>query len=202
MKAIQQHNPDLIFLDVQMPKINGFELLELIDNPPAIIFTTAFDEYAIKAFESNAIDYLLKPFTKERFNKAVQKFSSNGIAKINTETNLQVQSGSQNRIVVKTDGKIKIIPTSELQYIEANGDNVKIVAADGSYSKNKTMSYFEQQLPANDFIRIHRSYIVNVSMVTRIDAYDKESHLAVLSTGIQLPVSKTGYQKLKEILGM
>ncbi len=103
---------------------------------------------------------------------------------------------------MKTDGKIKIIPTSELQYIEANGDNVKIVAADGSYNKNKTMSYFEQQLSANDFIRIHRSYIVNVSMVTRIDAYDKESHLAVLSTGIQLPVSKTGYQKLKEILGM
>lgn len=202
MKAIQQHNPDLIFLDVQMPKINGFELLELIDNPPAIIFTTAFDEYAIKAFESNAIDYLLKPFTKERFNKAVQKFLSNGIAKINTENNLQIQSNTQNRIVVKTDGKIKIIPTSELQYIEANGDNVKIVAADGSYSKNKTMSYFEQQLSTNDFIRIHRSYIVNVSMVTRIDAYDKESHLAVLSTGIQLPVSKTGYQKLKDILGM
>jgi two-component system LytT family response regulator len=202
MKAIQQHNPDLIFLDVQMPKINGFELLELIDNPPAIIFTTAFDEYAIKAFESNAIDYLLKPFTKERFNKAVQKFSSNSISKINSDTPLQTQSNTQNRIVVKTDGKIKIIPTSELQYIEANGDNVKIVAADGSYNKNKTMSYFEQQLSANDFIRIHRSYIVNVSMVTRIDAYDKESHLAVLSTGIQLPVSKTGYQKLKEILGM
>lgn len=202
MKAIQQHNPDLIFLDVQMPKINGFELLELIDNPPAIIFTTAFDEYAIKAFESNAIDYLLKPFTKERFNKAVQKFLNNGIVKINTDNNLNIQSNTQNRIVVKTDGKIKIIPTSELQYIEANGDNVKIVAADGSYNKNKTMSYFEQQLSANDFIRIHRSYIVNVSMVTRIDAYDKESHLAVLSTGIQLPVSKTGYQKLKDILGM
>ncbi len=202
MKAIQQHNPDLIFLDVQMPKINGFELLELIDNPPAIIFTTAFDEYAIKAFESNAIDYLLKPFTKERFNKAVQKFTSNGITKINTDTQLQIQSNTQNRIVVKTDGKIKIIPTSELQYIEANGDNVKIVSSDGSYSKNKTMSYFEEQLSASDFIRIHRSYIVNVSMVTRIDAYDKESHLAVLSTGIQLPVSKTGYQKLKDILGM
>ncbi|MFN5706261.1 MAG: LytR/AlgR family response regulator transcription factor, partial [bacterium] len=158
MKAVQQHNPDLIFLDVQMPKINGFELLELIDNPPAIIFTTAFDEYAIKAFESNAIDYLLKPFTKERFNKAVQKFTSNGITKINTDTQLQIQSNTQNRIVVKTDGKIKIIPTSELQYIEANGDNVKIVSSDGSYSKNKTMSYFEEQLSASDFIRIHRSY--------------------------------------------
>lgn len=202
MKAIQQHNPDLIFLDVQMPKINGFELLELIDNPPSIIFTTAFDEYAIKAFESNAIDYLLKPFSKERFDKAVNKFLSNGISKINTENNFQIQNTSQNRVVVKIDGKIKIIPTSELHYIEANGDNVKIVSNDGSYSKNKTMSYFEQQLSSSDFIRIHRSYIVNVSLVTRIDAYDKESHLAVLSTGIQLPVSKSGYQKLKEILGM
>lgn len=203
MKAIQQHQPDLIFLDVQMPKINGFELLELIDNPPNIIFTTAFDEYALKAFEANAIDYLLKPFNKDRFDKAIHKFKSNAIVKINTE---QIQynnnATSQQRVVVKDDGKIKIIPTQDIQYIEANGDNVKIMTSDGSYSKNKTMSYFEQQLSANDFVRIHRSYLVNVSLVTRIDAYDKESHLAVLSSGIQLPVSKSGYQKLKEILGM
>ncbi len=203
MKAIQQHQPELIFLDIQMPKINGFELLELIDNPPHIIFTTAFDEYALKAFEANAIDYLLKPFNKDRFDKAIQKFLSNNSVKINTDQ-LQLTNtvGSQNRVVVKSDGKIKIIPTQEIQYIEANGDNVKIMTAEGSYSKNKTMSYFEQQLSANDFVRIHRSYLVNVSLVTRIDAYDKESHLAVLSSGIQLPVSKTGYQKLKEILGM
>ncbi len=203
MKAIQQHQPDLIFLDVQMPKINGFELLELIDNPPSIIFTTAFDEYALKAFEANAIDYLLKPFNKERFDKSIQKFNSNLLPKINTEhLQLPPNANSQNRIVVKNDGKIKILPTSEIQYIEANGDNVKIMTNDGSYSKNKTMSYFEQQLSANDFVRIHRSYLVNVSLVSRIDAYDKESHLAVLSSGIQLPVSKSGYQKLKEILGM
>ena len=203
MKAIQQHQPELIFLDIQMPKINGFELLELIDNPPHIIFTTAFDEYALKAFEANAIDYLLKPFNKDRFDKAIQKFLSNKSVKINTDQ-LQLSNtvGSQNRVVVKSDGKIKIIPTQEIQYIEANGDNVKIMTAEGSCSKNKTMSYFEQQLSANDFVRIHRSYLVNVSLVTRIDVYDKESHLAVLSSGIQLPVSKTGYQKLKEILGM
>lgn len=203
MKAIQQYQPDLIFLDVQMPKINGFELLELIDNPPSIIFTTAFDEYAIKAFEANAIDYLLKPFNKERFDKAIQKFNTNLLPKINTEQlQLPTNAASQNRIVVKNDGKIKILPTAEIQYIEANGDNVKIMTNDGSYSKNKTMSYFEQQLSSNDFVRIHRSYLVNVSLVSRIDAYDKESHLAVLSSGIQLPVSKSGYQKLKEILGM
>lgn len=203
MKAIQQHQPDLIFLDVQMPKINGFELLELIDNPPNIIFTTAFDEYALKAFEANAIDYLLKPFNKDRFDKAIQKFKSNAIVKINTEQIQYNNNGvSQQRVVVKADGKIKIIPTQEIQYIEANGDNVKIMTSEGSFSKNKTMSFFEQQLSGNDFVRIHRSYLVNVSLVTRIDAYDKESHLAVLSSGIQLPVSKSGYQKLKEILGM
>lgn len=203
MKAIQTFQPDLIFLDVQMPKINGFELLELIDNPPAIIFTTAFDEYALKAFESNAIDYLLKPFNQERFSKSIQKFKANLIPKINTDQlQLPNHSNSQNRIVVKSEGKIKIIPTSEIQYIEANGDNVKIMTSEGSFSKNKTMSHFEQQLSSNDFVRIHRSYLVNVSLVSRIDAYDKESHLAVLSSGIQLPVSKSGYQRLKEILGM
>lgn len=203
MKAIQSLNPDLIFLDVQMPKINGFELLELIDNPPNIIFTTAFDEYAIKAFESNAIDYLLKPFNKERFDKAIFKFKNNSLQKISSEK-IQIPNSvnSQNRIVVKQEGKIKIIPTQEIQYIEANGDNVKIATSEGNYSKNKTMSYFEEQLGANDFVRIHRSYIVNVSLVTRIDAYDKESHLAVLSSGMQLPVSKSGYQRLKEVLGM
>lgn len=203
MKAIQQYQPDLIFLDVQMPKINGFELLELIDNPPNIIFTTAFDEYALKAFEANAIDYLLKPFNKERFDKAILKFNSNALPKINTEQlQMPTNANSQHRVVVKSEGKIKIIPTSEIQYIEANGDNVKIVTSEGNFSKNKTMSYFEQQLSTNDFARIHRSYLVNVSLVTRIDAYDKESHLAVLSSGIQLPVSKSGYQKLKEVLGM
>lgn len=203
MKAIQQFQPDIVFLDVQMPKINGFELLELIDNPPAIIFTTAFDEYALKAFEANAIDYLLKPFNKDRFDKSIQKFKSNLIPKINSEQlQMPVANTAQNRIVVKVDGKIKIIPTTEIQYIEANGDNIKIMTNEGSFSKNKTMSFFEEQLSSNDFVRIHRSYLVNVSLVTRIDAYDKESHLAVLSSGIQLPVSKSGYQRLKELLGM
>ncbi len=200
MKAIQQHRPDLIFLDVQMPKINGFEMLELIDDPPAIIFTTAFDEYAIKAFEENAIDYLLKPFTKERFDKAIQKINNHQPSKINVEQ-INYQPTTQNRVVVKDEGKIKIIPSNEIDYIEANGDLVKIVSKLGSFQKNKTMSYFEQQLSSTDFIRIHRSYIVNISLITRIDAYDKDAHLAVLSTGIQLPVSKTGYQKLKEVLG-
>jgi len=200
IKMIQLHKPDLLFLDVQMPKINGFEMLELLDENPSIIFTTAFDEYAIKAFEANAIDYLLKPFSKERFDKAIQKYLQNNLPKVNVDE-IQYAPTATNRVVVREDGKIKIIPTSEIHYIEANGDVVKIVSSLGNFQKNKTMAYFEQQLSGADFVRTHRSYLVNVSLITRIDAYEKDSHLAVLSNGIQLPVSESGYIKLKEILG-
>src|ERR1700759_4051253 len=150
LKAIQQHQPDLVFLDVQMPKINGFEMLELVDNPPSVIFTTAFDEYAIKAFESHAVDYLLKPFSKERFDKAIEKWNETthaAVAKTNTKSLLESVSNSpsqSNRIVVKLGGKIKIIPVEEIFYLEAADDYVKIFTKEGSFLKNKTMNYFEQ----------------------------------------------------------
>jgi len=203
IKAIQQHQPDLIFLDIQMPKINGFEMLELIDNPPAVIFTTAFEEYAIKAFDAHAADYLLKPFSKERFDKAIQKMmlQKSNVAAVVADTALQGQS-TNNRIVVKDNGKIKIIPLPQVQYMEAADDYVKIFTADGNFLKKKTMQHFEDSLPAADFIRIHRSYIVNAQLITRITPYEKDSHLAVLTTGIQLPVSKAGYNKLKQVLGI
>src|SRR5690349_21573561 len=133
VKAIQQYNPDLIFLDIQMPKINGFEMLELLDEPPAVIFTTAFDEYAMKAFETHAVDYLLKPFSKERFDKAVQKFISqyNNIAKIQPDKALletaSASPNQSNRVVVKDGNKIKIIPITQIQYFEAADDYVKII---------------------------------------------------------------------------
>ena len=204
MKAIQQHRPDLVFLDIQMPKINGFEMLELFDDPPSVIFTTAFDEFAIKAFELNAIDYLLKPFNKERFDKAVQKF-------LQQSTNQQTQSvletaaqspGQQNRVVVKVGNKIKIIPVNQINSLEAADDYVKIVTAEGSFLKKRTMNFFEQSLATWHFVRIHRSYIVNTQLITRIDAHEKDSHLLLLSSGAKLPVSKTGYSKLREILGI
>src|SRR5579871_1625269 len=128
VKAIQQHQPDIIFLDIQMPKINGFEMLELIEKPPLVIFTTAFDEYAIKAFENHAVDYLLKPFSKERFDKAIAKFleqNNTATSKNNTQTLLEAVPSSpvqNNRIVVKTAGKIKIIPVEEIHYLEASDD--------------------------------------------------------------------------------
>ncbi|NCI50617.1 response regulator transcription factor [Sediminibacterium roseum] len=207
IKAIQQHQPDLIFLDIQMPKINGFEMLELVEQPPAVIFTTAFEEYAIKAFESHAVDYLLKPFSKERFDKALQKWRTQNQQERKTETEkilntTGINPAQQTRVVVKDNGKIKIIPTSNIQYLEAADDYVKIHTSDGVFLKNKTMGYFEETLDEQNFIRIHRSYIVNVQLITRIDPYEKESHLAVLSINTKLPVSKSGYGKLKQVLGI
>jgi two-component system LytT family response regulator len=206
VKAIMQHKPHLIFLDIQMPKINGFEMLELLEEKPSVIFTTAFDEYAIRAFETHAVDYLLKPFTKERFDKALEKFFNQApIQKKNTEellqsaTNLLSQS---ERIVVKTAGKIKIIPIPEILYLEAADDYVKIHTKEGAFLKNKTMGFFENTLPSNQFVRTHRSYILNVQEITRIDPYEKENHLAILRSGARIPVSKNGYGKLKETLGL
>lgn len=207
LKAIQQHKPDLIFLDIQMPKITGFEMLELAENPPAVIFTTAFDEYAIKAFEAHAVDYLLKPFSKERFDKAMQKLIGEKEKPEVNNTSLLLEEVSQspvqkNRIVVKTGSKIKIIPVQEINYLEAADDYVKIHTAEGCFLKNKTMAYFEQHLDGDRFARSHRSYIINVQQITRIDAYEKDSHIALLKTGEKIPVSKSGYVKLKAVLGL
>lgn len=204
VKAIQQHNPDIIFLDIQMPKINGFEMLELIDNPPHVIFTTAFEEYAVKAFETYALDYLLKPFSKDRFDKCIQKLLQQKSA-IQTEALLETAAQSpvqSNRIVVKDGGKIKIIPVGQVQYLEAADDYVKIHISEGSFLKKKTMQYFEQLLQPHHFVRIHRSFIINTQLITRIDPYEKESHLVLLTSGAKLPVSKAGYLKLKEMLGI
>jgi len=208
LKAIQQHNPDLIFLDIQMPKINGFEMLELIDNPPSVIFTTAFDEYAIQAFETHAIDYLLKPFSKDRFDKALQKWLQvhNSQPQVQqTRTMLESMTASEvknNRIIIKDGAKIKIIPVSQVNYLEAADDYVKIHTPDAVFLKNKTMQFFEQQLDQRQFVRIHRSYIINIALITRIDPYEKDSHLVLLSNGSKLPVSKSGYLKLKQVLGI
>ncbi|HEY1871652.1 MAG TPA: LytTR family transcriptional regulator DNA-binding domain-containing protein, partial [Chitinophagaceae bacterium] len=206
LKAIQQHQPDLIFLDIQMPKINGFEMLELLDQPLGVIFTTAFDEYAIKAFEAHAIDYLLKPFNQERFDKAIQKWKekTEGSQK---STNELLETASQSpaqsqRIVVKTGSKIKIIPVQDVHYLEAADDYVKVHTQEGSFLKNKTMSHFEKTLDPQQFVRSHRSYIVNVQQITRIDPYEKDNHIAILKSGAKVPVSRNGYIKLRTVLGL
>jgi two-component system, LytTR family, response regulator len=208
LKAIKQYQPDLVFLDIQMPKINGFEMLELVEHTPDIIFTTAFDEHAIKAFETNAIDYLLKPFSKERFDAAIAKWlsSQSSHAAGIKSTNLGEVSGKQPeeqlRIVVKSGNDIRIIPISEVQYLEAYDDYVKIHTKDGVYLKKKTMSYYEKALDATQFVRVHRSFILSLQQLTKIEAFEKDSHIALLKTGIRIPLSKPGYSKLRAVLGL
>jgi len=207
LKAIQQHQPDLVFLDIQMPKITGFEMLELIEEPPGVIFTTAFDEYAIKAFELHAVDYLLKPFNQERFDKAIAKWREQKAAAIDKSTHHVVESAAasptqRHRIVVRNGSKIKIISVHDVFYLEAADDYVKIHTQEGYFLKNKTMAHFEESLDGHLFVRCHRSYIVNVQQITRIDPYEKDNHVAVLRSGAKVPVSRSGYGKLKEVLGL
>jgi len=204
--AIQEQNPDLVFLDIQMPKITGFEMLELVSNPPVIIFSTAYDQYAIRAFEANAIDYLLKPYPSERvtaaLNKAVEKLKTKSI---DPEINKLIkthdeESGILNRIVVKSGRKIQVIPVESIQYIESQDDFVMIYCNEGHFMKQKTMKFFEEHLDANQFVRIHRSYLLNLSHISEIQQYEKESWIVLTKQGAKLKVSKAGYSNLKEKL--
>jgi two-component system LytT family response regulator len=206
VKAIMQHQPDLIFLDIQMPKINGFEMLELLDSPPGVIFTTAFEEFAVKAFERHAVDYLLKPFSRERFNNALTKWLQQGITSVKgTEELLHHVTGEaedRSRIVVRNNSEINIVPVAEIQYIEAFDDYVKIFTKDNFHLKKKTMSYFESFLPADHFLRVHRSFIINLGSLTRIEPIEKNSYFGILRLGKKIPLSRAGYVKLKDKLGI
>jgi two-component system LytT family response regulator len=207
-KSISSHKPDLIFLDIQMPKISGFELLELIDDPPEVIFSTAFDHYALKAFEVNAIDYLLKPFSEERFRNAIdkvlQRLTNKTAAKSNIIEKLSGQKLSEkdhlSRVVVKKNNKIIIIPADRIINIEAQDDYVLITSNEGSYLKTKTMKFFEENLDPAEFMRIHRSHIIRIDKIKNIELLEKESYRVTLENGTACPVSKSGYAKLKEIL--
>lgn len=207
LKAIQEYKPDLIFLDVQMPKISGFEMLELLEEPPVIIFSTAFDQYAIKAFEQNATDYLLKPYAEKRFDEAVEKAKSKllakGTAKEEVEKLQETRAESDeslDRIVVKTGSKIQILPLESISHFEAQDDYVAIHANEGKYLKLMRMKHLESRLPDDEFVRIHRSHIVNVKQIEKLELYEKDSYLLSLKTGSQLPVSRSGHGKLKEVL--
>lgn len=205
VKAIEAHSPDLIFLDIQMPKINGFEMLELIDSNPSVIFTTAFDEYALKAFDTSAIDYLLKPFTEERFNQAFEKWKSSDKNHSKTEAINKIvnkQPDEKSRVVVKDGSTIQIIPTSDILFFEAYDDYVKIHTKEKYYLKKKTLSYYEQTLNSKDFLRIHRSYILNVNYLTKIDSFEKNSYRATLTNQVKIPISRNSYAQLKEVLGI
>lgn len=207
VKAVTELKPDLIFLDIQMPKLTGFEMLELLDEQPCVIFSTAYDEFAIKAFEMSAADYLLKPYDQARFDKAIQQ-AVGKIGDVKTEVNEVLKNVNQNigkveRVVIKQGTKIIILSIDEINYFEAQDDYVAIHTDDGKrYLKQWTMKFLEEALPAEQFVRVHRSYIVKVDSIDKLEAYSKESYLAKLKSGETTPVSRSGYQKLREVLNL
>lgn len=208
LRQIQTLKPDLLFLDIQMPKLDGFELLEVLEYNPAIIFATAFDQFAIKAFEMNAIDYLLKPFSKDRFESAVQKAiqritaeKSNISQTLETlKESVQESRGTLDRIVTRLGSKVTVIPTDRIWYIESADDYVMIYSELGNHLKEKTMKYFEEHLPANNFVRIHRGSIINLAQIAAIDPYTKDTHLVTLKCGAKLRASAEGYKRLRALL--
>ncbi|MCJ7448101.1 MAG: LytTR family transcriptional regulator DNA-binding domain-containing protein [Bacteroidales bacterium] len=207
LKTISTMKPDLVFLDIQMPRLTGIELLEVLTEKPEIIFTTAYDQFAIRAFELNAVDYLLKPFPKRRFLEAVKKATD----KIRTGTGnkepvsqllakMPEPASPVNRIVVRKGNAINLIPVEQIKYVEAQDDYVMVYHSGGKALKQQTMKFYEENLPKTDFVRIHRSYIVKVTELKRIEPYGKDTHVAILQSGDKLPVSRAGYKHLKEEL--
>lgn len=207
LKSISTLKPDLVFLDIQMPRLTGFELIEVMTEKPAIIFTTAYDQFAIKAFELNAVDYLLKPFPPDRLHEAINKVvarfgadkDDNLPASLLIEK-LPEQPGPVNRIVVRKGNAINLIPVDQVKYIEAEDDYVMVHHATGKALKQQTMKFYEENLPPRDFVRVHRSFIVRVQEINRIEPYGKDNHVAILKSGEKLPVSRAGYKQLKEEL--
>jgi two-component system LytT family response regulator len=198
VKAIGEIKPDLVFLDIQMPKLDGFEVLELIEPGPAVICVTAYDQYAMRAFDAHAVDYLLKPFRAERFDTALER------ARMRLRESrppipaaaLRPPESKLERIVVRDGARVHIIPLDKLDYAEAEDDYIALHSAGKSYWKQQTIVQLETQLDPSRFVRIHRSCLVNLERVTRIEPYGKESRLAILADGTRLPVSRSGYARL------
>lgn len=203
LRGIQELQPDVLFLDVQLPRLSGFELLELLPDPPVVVFTTAYDQYAVRAFESSAADYLLKPYSQQRLRQAVDR----ALARIR-EPGGPVDSDPASiapkeildRVVVRNGNKIQIIPIGEILYLEAQDDYVMLHLKDERHLKERTMRYFEEHLPPDQFVRTHRSWIVQVGIIDQIELYDRENYILKGRDGRQIPVSRSGYQRLKEVL--
>jgi two-component system LytT family response regulator len=204
VKAITESKPDLVILDIQMPKLNGFEVLELVDRPPAVIFATAYNQYAIKAFEVHAVDYLLKPFSKERLTEALVHAKGHLKKKSFTVQELASAAGMRpsplERILVKDGSKVHVIPVEKIDYIEAQDDYVAIKSDGKTHLKQERMAELEKELDASKFVRVHRSYILNLERIARIELYAKDSRMAILKDGTKLLISRAGYDKLKTML--
>ncbi len=207
VKTLQNMHVDVLFLDIQMPKINGFELIEILPYNPSIIFCTAFDEYAIKAFEVNAIDYLMKPFSKDRINKSLDKTihfldlnikSDDKLNKLQKarEDSLEIME----RIIVRKNGKLIVIQTQNISHIEAQDDYVMIYSDGNRFLHEKTMKYYETHLDDKVFLRLHRSYIANINFIISIEPYSKDSYIAIMKNGDKIKVSQQGYKRFREML--
>ena len=204
VKAVAEHKPNLIFLDVQMPKLTGFDVLELIGTDMPVIFVTAYDQYAMRAFDVHAVDYLLKPIGRERFEAALERAKSRLGTKMPTPQELTAAARPPQqfleRLVVKDGTKVTLIPVAKLDYAEAQDDYVALASLGKKHLKQQTIAGLEAGLNPDSFVRIHRSYIVNLERVTRIEPYGKDSRLAILADGTRLPVSRAGYARLKALL--
>jgi two-component system LytT family response regulator len=206
VKAVAELSPDLMFLDVQMPKLNGFEVLELIGREVPVVFTTAYDQYALRAFEVHAVDYLLKPFSAERFAEAL----SRARARLqSTEPALDVEAlvaagrprqGAVERVLIRDKSQVHVIPVEKIDYVEAQDDYVCFRAEGKQYLKDQTMTALEGTLDPARFVRIHRSYVLNVERIARVELYAKDSREAILRDGPKLPVSRAGYARLAKLL--
>lgn len=206
LKGIQELRPNLVFLDVHMPKINGFEMLELLEDPPAVIFVTAYDAYALKAFEVQALDYLLKPYSKERLSQALDRFRKDrGIVRSEQEVGhalRMLHPEGLSRIVVKSGSRVDVLPVSEIHYLCAEDDYVGLVTTKGKHLKLKPLKFYEESLDPRKFVRVHRSYLVNITEITRMEPYEKNRQHVVLRSGHRIPVSKQGAIRLNEIFNV
>lgn len=204
VKAITELAPDLVFLDIQMPKLDGFEVAELAGDKTRYIFATAFDQYAIKAFEFHALDYLLKPFSQQRFDQALAHARANLGAGGEAVGKLVREAAGRNkplgRVLIRDGARVHVITAEKIAYVEAQDDYVQLRSEGKSYLKNQRMSELEEQLDGQQFLRIHRSYIVNIAFVDRIEQATKDSHVAVLKDGSRLPISRSGYQKIRAVI--
>ncbi|HEV8132758.1 MAG TPA: LytTR family DNA-binding domain-containing protein [Acidobacteriota bacterium] len=204
VKKIAELKPDLLFLDIQMPKLDGFEVLELIDQSVAAVFITAYDTHAMRAFDVHAVDYLLKPFGEERFREAVTRAltqigrrAPSGAAL----TRAALQPGEYvERVVVKDGSRVYVIPAEKLDYVEAQDDYVCLKSEGKRYLRQQTISSLESALDPTHFVRLHRSYLVNLDRVVNIEPYTRDSRIAILKDNTRLPVSRSGYARLKELL--
>jgi len=208
VKAVTEFKPDLIFLDIQMPKLDGFEVLELIDPGVAVIFVTAFDQFALRAFDARAVDYLLKPFGEDRLWKALDRARERMREEtVSPGARAELASAGRppgqtlERIAVRDGAKVHVIPVAKLDYAEAQDDYIALHSEQTTYLKQQPISALEQHLDPRRFVRVHRSYLVNVERIASIEPYTKDSRIAILRDGARIPVSRAGYEKLKELLG-